>query len=402
AYPQRMAGANQSLFHLVTHLPPEVEPRVVATAPGPVVDAYRRAGVECTVLQVPPSLDRYGREVLATGWWARAGLVRRDVLPYLARVRRLLSAWGADLLHPNDARAALLSAPAARSLGIPVVSHLRGELRVGRAARTAFELLSSRIVAVSDGARHTLSALGRARAATVYNGIGEVVPPPARFPWLDGLRARGVRVVCCFASVVPFKGHHHLVRAAAELDRRGWGDRVAFVCVGDLPGEYAWYHEGLRELMQSLRVRNVTFTGWSDVPFAFYRHADLSVLPSVSHETLRLGGREFAVWGNEGFPRTHLEAMRFGLPVVGTRIAGVPEQVEDGVTGLLVEPSDPAGLADALERLLASPELAARMGAAGRERVERLFSTRAYVEGVLRVYAGALRGSGRVPGVKGA
>jgi glycosyltransferase involved in cell wall biosynthesis len=78
--------------------------------------------------------------------------------------------------------------------------------------------------------------------------------------------------------------------------------------------------------------------------------------------------------------------MSFSLPVVGTRIAGVPEQVADGVTGLLVEPGDEQGLADALETLLKSPALRREMGQKGRERVERLFSTDAYVAGVTEVY----------------
>ena len=67
-------------------------------------------------------------------------------------------------------------------------------------------------------------------------------------------------------------------------------------------------------------------------------------------------------------------------------IAGVREQVEDGVTGFVVPPGDPQALADALEELLADPELRTHMGLAGRERVQRLFSTDAYVSRVVQVY----------------
>ena len=61
------------------------------------------------------------------------------------------------------------------------------------------------------------------------------------------------------------------------------------------------------------------------------------------------------------------------IPVVSTRISGIPELVEDGVTGLLVPPADPAALADALERLAHDPELGRRMGRAGRAKVLREF-----------------------------
>lgn len=68
--------------------------------------------------------------------------------------------------------------------------------------------------------------------------------------------------------------------------------------------------------------------------------------------------------------------MASGVPVVATRLSGIPELVEDGVTGLLVEPHDPERLAAALERLLADDELAARLAGAARERVELRFDLR--------------------------
>jgi glycosyltransferase involved in cell wall biosynthesis len=87
--------------------------------------------------------------------------------------------------------------------------------------------------------------------------------------------------------------------------------------------------------------------------------------------------------------------MSFGLPIVSTDIAGVREQVENGVTGLVVPPSDKLALAEALEKLLSDAKLRASMGMAGRERVQRLFSTEAHVTGVVNVYQSLLS---RTPG----
>ena len=88
----------------------------------------------------------------------------------------------------------------------------------------------------------------------------------------------------------------------------------------------------------------------------------------------------------EGCPFTVIEAMAAGAPVVGTRVGGVPELVEHGVTGLLVEPRSPEALAAAVSELLASPERARGMGAAGRVAARKCFSVERMVEGVAAVY----------------
>jgi len=88
----------------------------------------------------------------------------------------------------------------------------------------------------------------------------------------------------------------------------------------------------------------------------------------------------------EGTPVTILEAMACGLPVVASKVGGIPEVVDEQVTGLLVPPSDPAALAEALAVYVKDPQHAARHGAAGRLRVERSNSIAAMVSGYARLY----------------
>jgi glycosyltransferase involved in cell wall biosynthesis len=292
-------------------------------------------------------------------------------------------------VHVNDGRGALLAAGAAQLTGVPVVGHLHGELLFSGLGRWMTENVPARIVAVSNGARRTLSPRAQRKAVTVYNGMTAASFPTASIPFIESLHARGVKVVCCFASLTPFKGCHHLIDALAVLNARGWQERLVVLWIGDFIPIHQDYYAWLARKLGEHGIDNFTFTGWHDSPFSFYRYAHATVLPSVSEEILTFDGEAHRVVGGEGFPITNLEAMSFAVPVVATRISGVPEQVEHGTTGLLVAPGDATALADALERLLSDPETAVAMGKAGARRVHERFSTREFVEGMVRVYADA-------------
>ena len=88
----------------------------------------------------------------------------------------------------------------------------------------------------------------------------------------------------------------------------------------------------------------------------------------------------------EGIPVTVIEAMAAGLPVVGTRVGGMGEVVDEGTTGLLAPPGDDAALAEAVLRLAGDPDLRARLGRQGRARAEALFSEDRMHAGYLRLY----------------
>jgi glycosyltransferase involved in cell wall biosynthesis len=89
-----------------------------------------------------------------------------------------------------------------------------------------------------------------------------------------------------------------------------------------------------------------------------------------------------------------IEALGAGRPVVATRVGGVPDVVRDGVDGYLVEAGDVAGLAEALARLAADPELRDRMGAAGRERVLPRYAVERLIDDVDRLYRSLLEAEG--------
>ena len=165
------------------------------------------------------------------------------------------------------------------------------------------------------------------------------------------------------------KGHADLLRALAILLRGPVGaDAPKFraVLVGDGPER-----RNLAALASRLGIHDsVVVAGFQKDVRPFYRMASLLALPSHS----------------EGSPYVLLEAMAAGLPIVATRVGGVPEHIEDGVTGLLVPERDPGAMAGAIGKLLAGPLLRDTLGAAGRACALRNHSFTDYVEWLIRFY----------------
>ncbi len=171
------------------------------------------------------------------------------------------------------------------------------------------------------------------------------------------------------------KGYRHLLAAAPAL-LRGQPD-VHFVWVGTGPQEHqlreATRREGLGRRVHLLGRR-------TDVPDLLAAPYAL-VLPSLF----------------EGLPLVALEAMAAGRPVIGTAVQGTSEAVQDGVTGHLVRPADPAALAAALLELLASPATAARWGAAGRRRFQECFIASGMARQTAALYRELLAGTSTEP-----
>jgi glycosyltransferase involved in cell wall biosynthesis len=132
----------------------------------------------------------------------------------------------------------------------------------------------------------------------------------------------------------------------------------ATLLIGGDGEERATLERRARELGLAGRVE---FAGPVHDPPAFYRRCDLFALPSL----------------DEGFGLVVLEAMASGLPVIGTRVGGVPELIEHDRNGLLVEPGDAPAIAEALRTLWADPARRARLAEAGRSTAARFTSARA-------------------------
>lgn len=192
-----------------------------------------------------------------------------------------------------------------------------------------------------------------AKIHKVYNGIDL-----QRFPTPHSVSNPVPRIVS-IGRLIPFKGFEDLIDACSELARQ----RIDFACdiIGDGPLRQALQTK-IGQLDLSSRVSLLGSLS-QDAVLEKLRSADIFALASTSD----------AQGATDVFPTVILEAMASARPVVSTRLAGIPELVVDGQTGILVPPGDSAALAHALEQLLRNPELRLRFGHSGRARIEQCF-----------------------------
>jgi len=304
----------------------------------------------------PGPLDEAGLPVvrLALGGLERGAGARAAVS--FPRARRLAARH--DLVYLNGTVSGRLL-PAL--IGRPTVLHVHDI--VPRAPR--FWSLAGAVLADSAAVAERLPGL---RAHVVHCPVElDVAAAPA--PWAAAANdaAAGGPVVGFVGRIEPRKGPLDLVRAAPQIRAGAPGARI--VLVGDDPYDSA--PEYARRVRESGEVEHVP---WVADGAAVMRHLDVLVAPSRQ----------------EPFGTVLAEALAAGTPVVATRVGGLAEVVDDGVTGRLVTPGRPDELAQAVLEVLGARE---RMGAAARERAQR-FGADAYadrVEPILLAAAGRAR-----------
>jgi glycosyltransferase involved in cell wall biosynthesis len=364
-------GASRCLVRLIERLDPQrFEAVVVLPERGPLDPLLARTRAKVIFF---PQVSVITRGVFRS--W-RLPLFLLNLPLAIFAMWRLVRRERIDLVHTN-AGVVLSAGPAAWLAGVPSVWHIRDwfqEFSTFWALYSHYiRAFSDRILAVSGPiAAQFPAAFG---VTVVHDGfeLAEFAldDPEAgakfRAAWNLGTHP----VIGCVGRIKLIrKGQEFLLRAAAIL--KGRGVSAKYLIVGaPFPGNES-HVEVLRGIVREAGLdEDVIFTG--EIPDAHPAYAAMNVFALPSAQPEPFGG-------------VVMEAMGMGLPVVATRIGGSIEQVADGESGFLVSPGDPAALAEKIEILLRDPALCARMGAAGRRRIEELFTLNGMVENIVRVY----------------
>jgi glycosyltransferase involved in cell wall biosynthesis len=287
----------------------------------------------------------------------------------VVRAKRLMDRLRPDLVHTHLLRADLFGATAARWAGVPVVLSTVygvGAFRRSKKRRSDYLLdlacaaLPTHMLAVSEAVKRDLVDRLNVReedVTVIHTGIDP--PEGCMTPTVAEVRrswrvADDQPVVLTLARLSYEKGIDTLIDAAAIVHRALPAAR--FVVVGDGPDRGA--------LEARLAARNlagvIRLAGFAENVWPLLAACDAVALPSKS----------------EGMPNALLEAMAVGKPIAATRVGGIPEAIQSGENGLLVEPQSPAALAEAVLALLDNPQRATRFGAAARQTVQHRFLAR--------------------------
>lgn len=342
----RLSGGEIALLRLLPHLD-RVHPHVILAEDGPLVGRLHLAGVSTEVLPLRGSARhlRKGEVHRRGGSPAVVAATAAHVVRLAARLRRLQP----DLVHTNSLKAGVYGSVAARLAGVPVVWHVRDRIAEDYLPRPAVKLvrrmsryLATAVVANSRTTMDTLAA--PSEPVVIYSVLPEVLSEVPR-------RARATGGPLTFGIVgrlAPWKGQDFFLRAFAEAFTDG--HERAVIIGGALFGEEE-FAQSLPDLARRLgMVDRVTLRGHQ---------------PDVWDELSRIDVLVHASLTPEPFGQVILEGMAAGVPVIAAGAGGPAEILKSEVTGVLYQPGDIRGLAEAMRRMR-EPQLRERLSAAAR------------------------------------
>ncbi len=294
-------------------------------------------------------------------------------------VRDLITEGGFHLLNAHRSEGFPVIARAASKARAPVV-RTRAESRMPRLLpvnRRVHKWWSDWIITSSERLREELVirlGIEEERTRVIRFGIGNNELKPG---W-SRERARkelgisdGERVAAVAARFQPVKGHEFFLKAAEEVANRFPRSRFLLLYKSIEPSDIF-----MPMLKRSPLRDRFILVGPRNDHVNYMQAADVAVIPSV---------------GSEAHCRVALEWMALRIPVIGSRVGVIPEIIEHGDTGFLVQPRYSEAMAECIMRLFEDPELAERMGQAGRQRLEAEFSEERMIEENLEVFRKAVR-----------
>ncbi len=365
----KISGAEQSLLSLLERLDRSFfNPFIVLPEEGPLGKKSHEMGLGTLII---PFMVKLGEPHRAK----KSG----DMLKAVYAMVRLIREKGIKIVHSNSLRTCYLSGLAARIAGVSSVAHIR-DIHLSPFSNliksSLLNMLCDQFIAVSYATRDFILKQNpklQPKIKVIYNGVN--------LEKVDNLKNGDVRsefdiepeapVIADIGIINPVKGHDVVIKASASI-RKKFPNLKVLIVGGLLTEKDKTYEIELRSLINSLDLdKNVILTGFRDDIYALINGADIVVLASRYQDPL---------------PRILIEASALSRPIVATRMGGIPEIVQDGVSGLLVEPNNYQALANAIMFLLENKKRAREMSLAARKMAEQKFNIDRHVQEITKLY----------------
>jgi L-malate glycosyltransferase len=350
-------GAQKCELDLLISLESEsIETYFLSSTDGPMISRIKEAGKEPTIIPINDSVNRIRKGQVQSG---RLFLIKQllCMLPHLVGVIFFILRNRIDIVYTSQFRSQLVIGWIGKLLGRKVIWHIHGEEQLDNLLGKVSVMAADQIVVVADSLSKRYRALyPQKEFIVVHNGVEVRSSAPQK--------NNDTFTISMVGTLIEGKRQDLAIAACTELIDMGYN--IQLNIIGEKP---PWHSANFKNFLHELAAditSSVSFLGWIENPFDYLRQSDVLILPSDT----------------EGLPLSIIEAMALGLPAISTNVGGVPELIEDGETGFIINQGSIDELVEKLIFLLEHPSVRERMGAQARKRYETYFTKESFVKGV--------------------
>lgn len=352
-----IGGAERDLLSILAGLNRiQFLPIVICPDKGPFYEKLIELGIKTIILKLPP--------------WRKIRSFLK--IPFVVlKLNKIIKREGIHLVHINDFWYIPVGWIASKMCKIPVIAHVRGSIEP-RKVKLYWLSCPDFLITASIAIQKTIQNAGvnPKSITTIYAGLNLNQIPDC----LDSTSLKqklqfsdGDPIIGIVANVCENKGYDYLIDALSIIKKEI--NNIRCLVVG------AWDEKYIEHLFTQTKKesvdKNIRFVGFQENVYPYLSIMDIFVFPSLT----------------EGFGIALLEAMAMQKPVIATNIGGIPEIVDDGITGILIPPKDPKAIARAVVGLLNDRELKTVMGRQGAQKVRSYFSLINAIDQLQNVYA---------------
>ncbi|WP_066259023.1 glycosyltransferase [Neobacillus drentensis] len=357
-------GAQKCELELLISLEKEeMETFFVTSTDGPLNSRIKAEGKTVTVIPIHQTVNKVRKGQVNTGVLFLFFQLLH-MLPHLCHVMSYIIRNRIDIVYTSQFRSQLIIGWLAKLLGRKVIWHIHGEEQLNNLLGKIAIGAADKIIVVSHALLNTYSALypnQKSKFIAIHNGV--------ELAAMERRKAKPIFTISMVGTLIEGKRQDLAISACAELLKQGLN--VQLNIIGESP---PWHNDAykisLHELVHHHQISHaVFFLGWLENPWESLLASNVLILPSDT----------------EGMPLSIIEAMALGLPTIATNVGGVPELIEDGQTGFIINKGSSPELAAKLKVLHNDPALCEFLGQHARKRYEAHFTKDAFIKGVAGV-----------------